>query len=133
MALKSSMRLALSLLLIHLLSGWGVFLTALPWLPKTALLLSIVSSFGYYLARDVLLRFPYSWRRLSLASGSVSIVTRDGSCLTGEIAGGTMISPYFIALGIRSTTSRLPVFRVIFPDAVGQKAFRELCVTLRFA
>lgn len=127
------MRLALSLLLMHLLSGLGIFLTALPWLPKAALLLLIVSSFGYYLARDVWLLFPYSWSRLSLASGSVSVVTRDGSCLTGEVVAGSMISPYFIALGIRRATSRLPVFRVIFPDAVGQEAFRELCVTLRYA
>ncbi len=133
MALKPSPSLAISLLLSHLLVAGVVFLTALPVPPKLALFLLIALSLVYYLARDALLLLPHSWREVSLDTGSVSVALRDGSRFTGQVFGNTVVSPYFIVLGVGLEDRRLPVFRVVFPDAVGQGRFRELCVRLRFA
>jgi hypothetical protein len=133
MALKPSLRLASLLLLSHLLVACVVFQIALPVSARTALFPLIVLSLGYYLARDALLLFPGSWCELSFDSGGISVVNRDGSRFTGKVANGSMICPYFIALGVRSEARRLPVFRVLFPDAMGREEFRELCVRLRFS
>ncbi|BBI99282.1 hypothetical protein FGKAn22_09750 [Ferrigenium kumadai] len=131
MALKPSPSLAILLLLFHLLVAGVVFLTALPVPPKLATFLLIVLSLVYYLARDALQLLPDSWREISLASGEVSATLHTR--LTGQISGDTVVSPYFVVLGICLEGRRLPVFRVVFPDAVGRDRFRELCVRLRFA
>lgn len=133
MALKPSPSLAILLLLSHLLVAGAVFLTALPLPPKLALILLVVLSLVYYLARDVLLLLPHSWREVSPGTGGVSVALRDGSRFTGQVFGNTVVSPYFIVLGIGLEDRCLPVFRVVFPDAVGRDGFRELCVRLRFA
>jgi hypothetical protein len=133
MELKSSSSLAVLLLLLHLLAVCAVFMAALSWPARMAIFLLIFLSLAYYLARDVLLLLPHSWRELSLDTGSVSVVRQDGSRLEGMVAGGSLVCAYFIALGVRSDTRGVPVFRVIFPDAVGQERFRELCVRIRFA
>nr|WP_212786870.1 protein YgfX [Ferrigenium kumadai] len=123
--------MAILLLLFHLLVAGVVFLTALPVPPKLATFLLIVLSLVYYLARDALQLLPDSWREISLASGEVSATLHTR--LTGQISGDTVVSPYFVVLGICLEGRRLPVFRVVFPDAVGRDRFRELCVRLRFA
>lgn len=133
MELKSSSRLALLLLLSHLLAGCAVLLVSLSLPARMAIFLLISLSLAYYLARDVLLLLPHSWRELSLDADGISVARQDGSRLEGVVAGGSMACAYFIALGVRSDTRGLPVFRVIFPDAVGQERFRELCVRIRFA
>lgn len=133
MALKPSPSLAVLLLVVHLAAAGATLLAALSLMHKAALLLLISLSFGYGLARDALLLLPHSWRELSLDSEGVSVVRRDGSSFTGTVVGGSTVLPYFIALGIRSEPRRLPVFRVLFPDAMGEDEFRELCVRLRFS
>jgi hypothetical protein len=133
MALKPSTRLSMLLILFHLLVAGVVFLTALPALLKLVLFSLIVLSLVYYLARDALLLLPYSWREISHSPDEVSVVLRNGSHFTGRVSGETVISPYFIVLGVRAEGRHLPFFRVVFPDAVGRDRFRELCVRLRFA
>lgn len=133
MAIKSSPHLALLLLLSHALVATVVYATMLPPAARLALLVPILLSLIYYLARDALLLFPDSWREISFDQDRVSVVTRDGTGFSGEIANGTVVSPYFAVLRIRPEGHRLPVFRTIFPDALGTGAFRELCVRLRFA
>lgn len=133
MALRPSVRLAFLLLLSHLLSAGVVLQTSLSPLVKAAILLLVALSLGYCLARDVFQLLPHSWRELSFDSVEVSVVNLDGSLLAGKVANGSMVCPYFIALGIRCENRHLPVFRVVFPDAVGNEEFRELCVRLRFS
>lgn len=133
MALKPSPSLAVLLLLSHLLVAGAVFLTALPVPPKLALSLLIVLSLVYYQARDVLLLLPHSWHEILLAPDGVSVALRDGPGFTGQVAARTFVCPYFIVLGVCPEGNGWPVFRVVFPDAVGREMFRELCVRLRFA
>ncbi len=133
MAIKPSPRLVLLLLLSHAMVAAVVYVTVLPPAARLALLVLILLSLFYYLARDALLLFPDSWHEISLDQGSVSVVTRGGSCFSGEIASKTVVNPYFVVLRIRPEGHRLPVSRAIFPDALDTGIYRELSVYLRFS
>lgn len=132
MAIKPSPRLAMLLLLFHAIVATVVSMTVMPPAARLAILMLILLSLIYYLARDVLLLFPDSWREIAFDQGGVSVVTRDGSSLFGQVANNTTVSPYFAVLRVRVEGYRLPVFRTIFPDALDAGAFRELSVRLRF-
>lgn len=133
MAIKPSVRFATVLLLSHAIAASVVYMTAMPWTARLAVLLLIVLSLSYYLARDAFLIFPDSWREISLDQSSVSVVARNGSKLIGQVAGKTIVSPYFVLLRIRPEGRYRSISRVIFPDAMGGDAFRELRVRLKFA
>jgi len=120
------------LLLSHTIAATMVYVTAMPLAARLAMFVLILLSWLYYLARDALLLFPDSWREISFDQDRVSVVTRDGSGLSGQVANKTTVSPYFIALRVRPEGRRLPIFRVIFPDALDAGAFRELSVHLKF-
>lgn len=130
---KSSLRFALSLLVLHMLAATVVFMTAIPLLIKLVILLLIALSLIYYLARDALLLLPGSWREISLSPDGVSGIARDGSGFFGQVTHNTVVSPYFVVLCVRLEGHRLLTSRVIFPDALSAGAFRELCVRLKFA
>jgi hypothetical protein len=132
-AVKPSLRFAVSLLLLHLAATVVVYATAMPLPAKLALFMLIFLGLSYYLARDVLLLLPDSWREISLDHEGVSIVARDGNRLLGRVAHKTVVSPYLVLLCVKLEGHRLLVCRVLFPDALGTGAFRELCVYLRFA
>ena len=133
MAIKPSVRFATILLLSHAIAASVVYMTAMPWTARLAVFLLIALSLSYYLARDAFLVFSGSWRELSLDQSSVSVVARDGSKLIGRVTEKTIVSPYFVLLRIRPEGRYRPVSRVIFPDAMGGDAFRELRVRLKFA
>lgn len=133
MAIKPSVRFATVLLLSHAIVASVVYMTAMPWTARLAVFLLIVLSLSYYLARDAFLIFPGSWREISLDQSSVSVVARNGSKLIGQVAGKTIVSPYFVLLRIRPEGRHRSISRVIFPDAMDGDAFRELRVCLKFA
>ena len=133
MAIKPSPIFAVLLLFIHAAAAVVVCLTAISLPVKLALLLLVASSLTYHLARDVLLLLPESWSKVTLVPGGMSVTTRDGSSLFGQIENGTTVSPYCIVLRVRLEGRRLFSSRVIFPDALDAGAFRELCVRLRFS
>jgi hypothetical protein len=130
---KPSLRFAVSLLLLHMIVATVVYATAMPLPVKLVMLLLISLSLCYYLARDVLLFFPDSWREISFDQNGLSVIARDGSSFFGQVANKTVISPYFVVLCVRLEGHRLLVSRVIFPDAMSTGAFREFCVHLKFA
>lgn len=131
--MKPSLRLAVLLLLIHATAAISVYMLALPLAARFALILMILFGMLYYLARDALLLLPDSWCTLSVDHGHVSLADRNGAYFSGQTAGQTIVSPYFIVLSVKLDERRLPVFLTIFPDALGSDAFRELCVSLRFS
>lgn len=132
MALQPSPRLAILLLLSHALIAIVVCLTAVPPAVRLALLVAILLSLSFYLARDALLLLPGSWREISLDLDSVSVTTRDGSTLSGKITGRTAVTPYFAVLRIRPEGRHFQVSRTIFPDMLRADEFRDLRVCLRF-
>lgn len=132
-ALKPSLRLALTLLVLHMSAAAAMLATDLPWPAKLATLVPIILSLAYYLARDVLMLLRESWRDISLDQKEVTVLTRDGTAITGRVANTTFVCPCFVVLCVKPEGIRLPVCRVIFPDAIGAGAFRDVRVRLRFA
>jgi toxin CptA len=130
---KPSLRFALSLLLLHATAATVVYATDIALSAKLAVLLLLVLSLVYYLLRDALLLLPYSWRDISLDQSDISVTARNGSGFTGQVANKTVVSPYFVVLCMKLEGHRLLASRVIFPDSMGEGAFRELCVHLRFS
>ncbi|MBI5625857.1 MAG: hypothetical protein HY935_01450 [Nitrosomonadales bacterium] len=133
MAIKPSPRLAMFLLLSHGIASTVVYATVMPLPAKLVMLILVLLSLLYYLARDALLLFPGSWREISFDQGSVLVVTRDGSGFSGQIISSTAVSPYLAVLRVILQGRRFPVSRIIFPDALETGAFRELSVYLKFA
>lgn len=132
-SVKPSLRFAASLLALHMMAAAAVYATAISWPAKLAMLMLIILSLAYYLARDVMLLLRDSWRDISLDQKNVSVVIRDGTGFRGQVANKTFVSPYFVVLCVKPEGQRLLVSRVIFPDAIRSGAFRELCVHLKFA
>ena len=132
-SVKFSLHLALSLLALHMMAMVVVFVVALPWQVKLAMFMLVILSLAYHLARDVLLLLPESWCDISLDRKNATVVTNDGTVLTGHVADRTFVSPYFVVLCVKPEDRRLLVSRVIFPDAISAGAFREFCVHLRYA
>lgn len=132
MAIHPSLRLAILLLLMHLVATLALYVTPLQSSVRLALFLPVLASLTYHLARDALLLLPASWRKLSIGDDAATIVTRDGTKLTGQLAGGCVVTPVFVMLRVKLDGKRRPVARAIFPDALGGEAFRELCVRLRY-
>ncbi len=104
----------------------------LPLAIRSALWLLIALSFWHYLLRDALLLAADSWRDLTLEQDRVSVTCRDGSRFNGQVADETVVSPYLVVLCLQVEGRRVPVVRVIFPDAMRAGEFRELCIRLKF-
>lgn len=133
MAINPSPRFAMLLSLFHSIVAIAVYATAMPLAARLAISLLIFLSLLYYLARDALLLLPDSWCDIVLNQDSASVVSRNGSEFSGQVANRTIVSPHFVVLRIKSDNHLLPVSRVIFPDALGAEVFRDLCVRLKFA
>lgn len=134
MAIHPSPRFLVLLLLFHSIAVLAVCVSATPLLVRLSLSLLVIASLAFHLARDALLMLPASWRSLSVGeAGAATIVARDGFVSTGQVAGGSVVTPWFVVLRIRLEDKRRSAVRVIFPDALGSDAFRELCVRLRYA
>lgn len=127
------MRFATMLLILHMIAALLVYLTAISPEARVVMLLLVLLSLTYYLARDAFLLLPDSWHEISLDQGDVVIVNRRGSRLIGRILNKTAVSPYFIVLCIKFEGFNLLHSRVIFPDALNADTFREICVRLKYA
>lgn len=133
MAIKPSPIFAALLLFMHTTAAIVVYLTAIPLPATLALLLLITLSLIYHLARDVLLLLPNSWCEVTHVPGGLLVVARDGTGFIGQLENRTTVSPYFAVLRVRLEGRRQPVTRVVFPNALDQGAFRELCVQMKFS
>lgn len=133
MAIKPSLRFALLLILLHMMAASVILASLMPMLDMLAMLILILISLFYHLARDALLLFPDSWSRISFNQGHLSIATRNGLCFSAGLTNKATVSPYFALLCVRREGRGLPVSRAIFPDALGDGEFRELCVLLKFS
>ena len=133
MAIKYSWRFCGLLLLLHIIAGVAVLATTLPWAVRLAVYLLIILNLIYYLMRDVFLLLPDSWCEILFDQGEIVLVTRHGSKLPVQLANGITVSAWFVVLNLKLPGHRLPVSRIIFPDALDPGVFREFCVRLKFA
>ncbi len=131
-AIKPSLRLAALLLSLHSAALSVIVATSASLSVRVAAAIVVMISLSYYLARDILLLSHDSWIEISLEQDRVSLVNHGGAQQSGALTGRAVVSPHFIALGVKLDGHSLPAFRLIFPDSLGAGAFRELCVRLRY-
>ncbi len=132
-AVKPSRYFAVLLLTLHLGSVLVVYLTSIILIAKSVMWLLIASSLCYHMMRDVGLRLPFSWREISLTQNEVTIVTQDGSKLTGLLSDKSVVFGGFVILLVKLEGRYFTVARVIFRDALTPEIFRQLCVYLRLS
>lgn len=132
-AIKPSRYLALLLLSLHLGSAIAVYLTNVTWTVKWILFVPIVLSLLYHLLRDVWLRFPYSWREVTLRQDGVSIGLKDSLISAGQLLNTGVVFSYFVILIVKLDGRVFNSARVIFRDALHPESFRELCIYLKYS
>lgn len=110
-----------------------VTMTSLAWTVKWILFVLIALSLLYYLLRDVGLRFTHSWREITLRQDSVSIGLQGSLNSEGQLLNTSVAFSYFVILLVKLEGHRFNTARVIFRDALQPKAFRELCVYLKYS
>lgn len=132
MAIGASPRLAVLLLLMHLVAMLAVWLTVMPLPARLVVLIVISASLYFHLARDALLLFSDSWRGLSLARDGLRVTLKHGGDFAAALAGGIFVSPHFIVLRLIPEGRSGVVSRIIFADAMTADDYRALCVRLRF-
>lgn len=133
MSINFSPRFFLVLVSTHLIAAIIVYAAVVPFLFKLSAILLVVFSLVYYLARDVFILLPISWRAISLEQNGVTVTVRNGSSFPGKITDATIVTPYCIIIRIRLDRHYLLISRVIFPDSLSQGEFRDLSVGLRFS
>ena len=132
-AIKPSRYLAGLLLILHLGSAMAVTMTSLAWTVKWILFVLIALSLIYHFLRDVGLRFPHSWREVTLKQDYVSIGLQGSLISEGQLLNTSVVFSYFVILLVKLDGHRFSAARVIFRDALQPKAFRELCVYLKYS
>lgn len=93
----------------------------------------LLGSLTFYSLRDVLGLLPVSWRSLAWQDGQLIVTQRNGQQIPGLPVRETVVCRHFVVLGLRTETTRLTCWRVIFPDALDPEEFRRLSVGLKFA
>jgi hypothetical protein len=132
MAINFSARFAMMLLALHIIAAMLVYLTVMAPEVQLAMLLLVLLSLIYYLARDVFFILPDSWHEISFDRDGL-VVSRHGSNFLGRVANESTVCPYFIVLRVKLEGHYLTDSRVIFPDALSEGVFREICVRMKFA
>ena len=115
------------LLLTHLAMAISILLTDLDAWARIILVLLIVAS----LLHQWRLHVYKGWQSFFLEQGRLRIRTMAGIEVAGEILDGAVVTPFCVALCARLEGRRQ--CRLVFIDALGADAHRELRVRLRYA
>ena len=130
--IQSSKRLVVLLSLAHVVALCSIWSTNLAIWGRLGLVLLVLLSLYCQLNRS-LSSGKRSWSVFTLDKLRVSVVAQNGEELVGDVSDQTVVTPYFVLLRVKFDGHRLPVSRMIFPDALPGDAYRELCVRLKFA
>lgn len=128
--LKPSRIYSLSLVIAPLLAITSVFLANIEGVVQFLLVMLVALGIFPALWREALLRHATSWQSIILQQRHVRIIRRNADEVSGEVMHRTLVMPLCIVLWVR-TEGGVSVSQVIFPDALQDDAFRELCVRLK--
>ena len=131
-AIRPSVLLATGLLALHFAAAGLLWATPLPALGQSVFALAIVISLIYYLARVALLHASHSIVTLEIREGAVSLQTRRGEWLNGELLGSTYVSELLTILNVRLKDSYSRRHVILVPDNVNPEDFRRLRTWLRW-
>jgi toxin CptA len=132
-AVAPSVMLASALSALHLAAAGLLWITPLPVLGKMLLTGAVAASLIYYMARDASLHAPHSIVALEVRDGgSVSLQTRRGDWLEGELLGSSYVSPLLTIVNFRPNGCWVTRRVVLVPDNVDAEDFRHLRTRLRW-
>lgn len=131
--LKLSHLWVASLLGLHILALFVVWLTKLPQMAAILLSAAIILSFSYH--------FGTTSKRLrgakpitfSLEKNQISFFDGNEINWQGVVLPQTLVTPYFVLLRAKSTQRIALHFELIFCDAMSADEFRQLRTILRLA
>lgn len=131
--LRASLQLAILLTAAHAAAIASLWPLAVTPSIKFALGAIALTSCGFFLLRDALLRFSGSVIVIELAEEGACVLTdRAGRERKGAVLGDSFVSSFLTVLHCRLVGQRHGRSVVIFPDAVEEDAFRRLRVWLRW-
>ena len=131
-SIQPSKLLASWLISVHSITFLVVYIAGLTVALKTASIVLVISSLGFWLKRDVFRMSAEAWERISLEGELVTVTRGDGTNFLGKLDSKTVVCPCFIVLCVLPENSRRTVSRMIFPEAVVNGKFREFCVRLKY-
>lgn len=133
LAVQPSRRLLSLLVLAGIGACLLVGLLPMPRWLKLVLGAGILLQVAYYIARDVLLRLPWSITALELSSeGVMRCMTCAGNWTDAAVLGDSFVAPWLTVLNLRLPERRFSRHVVMLPDAVDAEAYRRLRVWLRW-
>ena len=128
-----SVILASALSALHLAAAGLLWIVPLPVPGRILLTGAIAVSLIYYMARDASLHAPHSIVALELRDGgAVSLQTRRGDWLDGELLGSSYVSPLLTIVNFRPNGRWATRRVVLVPDNVDSQDFRHLRTRLRW-
>lgn len=120
-----------------LLFGYSLALLIVFTLPvvvfgKIALAVFLVCALVYYLRRDAWLSASQSPVAIKIEGNEITLLTRGGTELLGQISGSSVVTPVITVLKIFSAAQKASLHIVIFPDSMDKEQFSKLRVLLKW-
>lgn len=115
--------------------GAGALVAMLPGALGWKLAFGAVAIFCtfYHIARDALLRMPWSIAAIEVSSeGVMRILSRSGDWTDAGVLGSSFVTPWLTVLNLRLPERRFARHVVVLPDGVNADAYRGLRVWLRW-
>lgn len=110
----------------------SVLLLPLPFWAQAALAFLLLFSLIYHLRRDALRSAPSAAVSLMLEQEQITLVTRNGRQLTGQVLRSTLVTPLITVLNMLPHGARFANSVVILPDSLDDESYRLLRVWLKW-
>lgn len=130
--LQPSYFLSVVLLLGYILAILTVLMLPVVLLAKVAITFLLLSAAAYYCCRDAWLLLPTSVIALRMRGNEVTLVTRGGEEISGQVSGDSFVTPVLTILNIFRSGRIGRHSVVILPDSLDKESFRELRVSLKW-
>lgn len=109
-----------------------VFMLPMVVLARLVLAALLLGALVYSLRRDAWLLLPLSAVAIRIEGDQITLITRGGSELQGEISGNSVVTPFITILHVLPQAHKGVRYVVIFPDSIDKERFRELRVRLKW-
>lgn len=121
------------LLSVYSLTILTIFMLPIDVLAKAALAVLLVLSLVRCLRRDAWLLLSSSHVAIRVEENLITLITRGGSELTGQVMRDSVVTPALTILKVLLQGTKSARFVVIFPDSLDKERSRELRVLLKWA
>jgi toxin CptA len=132
--LQPSYRLAVILVLAHLVAAGLLWPLALSWNIAVIIVAMLIVSLFYYLRKDAMLTAQNAVVVLTLPDDEMTCVltTRSGESVACSIQGSSFVASYLTVINLKPSQKFFARSVVILPDGIDAEEFRRLRVWLRW-